>query len=454
MQEQVVDVPPIQSLDTQNFEQPISENKPALRSKSAALIFGLVFLIVIGVSAVQFFVNKFPTTDQQNIVSDPQPISDTPTTAINPLPNSFLTAPDPKRRVIYLYEPDSTKENNWEAAFHPADQPISQLKIPSLRTMEKHPESNVVFYTTYADESSFSVMNLDTNETRSFTPIVHPNPAVKPHLQIFSGAISPDNSIVIFNVPIFSEPCETALEPEEGGRGSGPCTPDEIPELPTGYYAYFLETQEKYYLGETITVAKWDMNNKSVYFNSLAWNDGGLKRFDFTTKQISVVEKAQNFSYASFLLSEPNNYITVTGDTGDTQDKPSFSQISYRPAGKPEQVVQRGKWAQIQPFVSVSPDEKYALYLTSELTADHQSVQSWNKFDLQTGIVTALTPQNQDSYGAHIAWLDSRTVFMIVRKITSVTQPPQPSVSYFVTINVETGEITRVSEESRYQFGN
>ncbi len=72
MQEQVVDVPPIQSLDTKNFEPPISENKPALRSKSAALILGLLFLIVIGVSAVQFFVNKFATTNQQNIVSDPQ----------------------------------------------------------------------------------------------------------------------------------------------------------------------------------------------------------------------------------------------------------------------------------------------------------------------------------------------------------------------------------------------
>ncbi len=320
--------------------------------------------------------------------------------------------------------------------------------------MEKHPESNIVFYTTYADESSFSVMNLDTNETRSFTPIVHPNPAVKPHLQIFSGAISPDNSIVIFNVPIFSEPCDAALVPELSDRGSGPCTPDEIPELPTGYYAYFLETQEKYYLGETITVAKWDMNNKSVYFNSLAWNDGGLKRFDFASKQISVVEKAQNFSYASFPLSEPNSYITVTGDTGDNQDKPSFSQISYRPAGKPELVIQRGDWAQIQPFVTLSPDERYALYLTSEITADQQSVQSWKKFDLQTGKVTSLTPANLDSYQAHVAWLDSRRIFLLVRKMTTITQPPHPNLSYLAEINIDTGEITRVSEESRFQFGN
>lgn len=334
-----------------------------------------------------------------------------------------------------------------------ANNQSSKLDLPSPVSVFKHPKSPLVFFTQLNNENTISIKNLLTNEIKQYQVINHPNPEVREGVTINGlSEISPDGKRVIYSV-LFSEPCPPidfeSLPPGFEG-GFGPCEPDPDPNLPSGYYLYDFTNQSNTYLGGVALVSLWDLVDEKLYFNDIDRNQG-LKVLNLQTKEVKLFDQAQTFGYGAFPMLKSNLLVKIEGETGDVIGQQSTSVLSLTDLSNgSKKILDSGRWADIQPFASVAPDESKFLYLRTKLDSQGRAFGSLHLYDLSTGKLEQVTPDSfVNSYSIHGYWLDSDNFITTVNESASNYDGYN---NYLVKIDLKNGLISKLSEEKIRAF--
>lgn len=323
-----------------------------------------------------------------------------------------------------------------------------KLNLPDVMAAYKHPASPLVFFTKTTTENSIFVKNLLNDEVREYQVITHPQADVHEGVAIGDlRSISPDGAFVIYST-FFSIPCPPVSVPPDFQGGFGPCTPDPDPSLPMGYYLYDIKNQANTYLGGSTIVSTWDLPGQKLYFNDIESNRG-LKLLDLTTKQISIFDEAKTFGYGAYPVLGSNTLIKIEGETGNTPGEPSSVALSLTnvQTGN-KQVLDSGRWADIQPFASIAPDESVFVYQRTQLDNQGRAAGSLHVYDFATGKIRRLTPEDTNFYYSINGYWSDNNTFITTRTLIGDSS----GHTSLVQIRISDGLVTPIFEGSVFRF--
>jgi len=458
MENSLPDRTPVLSVTEKNLEEPLAtehSEKKQIKSKKTVFSSLLVILLIIVAFFLGYFFNRQTLVTLENTIADQDKIVENPeasaTTFISPTDQKIAT------EFLFITDPNKDVSHDFQAWLLPLDGNKKRLDLPDFSTVFKYPNSSKVFFLQNAAtiETGFdafiSVKDLANNETQKYELIKHPKPEVTESININSlNNIAPDGSMIVYNV-FFSEPCPpVTVEPGFEG-GFGPCEPSPEPNFPNGDYVYDFATQTNTSLGELAIVSKWDLENKKLYFVSMEYQKNGLKVMDLKTKQISMVHRAETFGYGASPLLKSNFIVKVEGQTGDVAGQTSSSILSlYNLNTKENKILDSGRWADIQPFISISPDESKFLYIRSTLDSQHRAIYSLHYYDFKTGQIKRATPESTiSSYSIHGWWLDENT---FVTTVNETGSSYDNSKNFLVKIDLLNEQLTKLTDGNVYRF--
>lgn len=435
---------------TQNIA-PIRQNEPPTpiakpQSRVPMFIIGFLTATTLISLSVAAYLYLFYERHKLDTIFLPNPV---PQAETSPQPlapvvgsNQLLLIKDPNREQVYDLQA-------W--LINPEDNQQQQLPLTNIFMAYKYPASTTVYYTQDMG-GTIKLLDLATNTTTTHTLIAHPQPDVDEGLTVSElDQIEPNGQAIVFQT-MFTEPCPPVTVPPGFEGGFGPCSPDEDPNLPAGYYIYNFSLKKSTYLAQAIQVSRWDSAAPAFYFISRDYQKEGLYRFDLKTNSVDLVKKGESFGYAAFPLFKTNQMIEFEGNTGDSQAG-SSSQLSLlnKDTGKVA-VIDSGLWADIQPFAAINPDETAFIYLRSHHNNNGMTTDMLHLVDLKTLAVTQLTPVSlQDSYSIHGVWLNNHTFVTMVDTIE--TDRYFNGNNYLVKIDTENQQITKMTPQNDvYRF--
>lgn len=458
MENNLSDRTPVLPVTEKNLEKPLkTEYLEIKQTKLKKSFFSslLVVLLIVAAFFLGYFFNKQTLVTLENTNANQDQITEnqeaSATTSISPANQKVVT------EFLFTTDPNKDVSHDFQAWLLSLDGEQKKLDLPDFSIAFKYPNSSKVFFLQNAPfpgtdfDGFISVKDLLSNETQKYELIKHPKPEVNESININSlNNIAPDGSMLVYNV-FFSEPCPpVTFEPGFEG-GFGPCEPSPEPNFPNGDYVYDFATQTNTSLGELAIVSKWDLENKKLYFVSMEYQKNGLKVMDLKTKQISTVNNAETFGYGASPLLKSNFIVKVEGQTGDVAGQTSSSILSlYNLTTKETKILDSGRWADIQPFISVSPDESKFLYVRSTLDSQHRAIYSLHYYDFKTGQIKRATPESTiSSYSIHGWWLDENN---FVTTVNETGSSYDNSKNFLVKIDVTNQQLTKLTDGNVYRF--
>lgn len=443
----VIERPPVAE-QTPIVEQQIKPKKPAFSPFLTVLLIILAFFL-------GYYFNRRAPVASENTATDKDKITENPevlvTASISPanqkVATEFLFTVDPNKDVYY----------DLQAWLLTLDGEKKKIDLPDFSTVFKYPNSSKVFFTKNPAPSQTDISgtvyikDILNGETKEYELIKHPKPEVNESITINSlSNIAPDGSMLVYGV-FFSEPCPpVTIEPGFEG-GFGPCEPSPEPNLPNGDYIYDFATKTNTSIGELVIVSKWDLETKKLYFVSMEYQKKGLKVMDLVTKQISMVHPAETFGYGATPLLKSNFIVKIDGQTGDVPGQASSSVLGlYNLNTKETKVLDSGRWADIQPFASVSPEESKFLYIRSNLDSQNRAIYSLHYYDFKTGQIKRATPESKtSSYSIYGWWLDENT---FVTSVNETGSNYDNGKNYLVKIDLVNEQLTKLTDGNAYRF--
>ncbi len=377
---------------------------------------------------------------------------------VSPLPPLFAgDTSDPDHRIVFLRNIGQRQQAILQAWLMTPDGAKQQsLDISNLQTAYKQPASNLLFYTRTDRLGKLYIKNLTTNDTKEFEPVKHPDPEVETDIRIPGQTyISPDGRYVVFTV-YFSKACPLPSDghvPQEGG----PCEPDPDPSFPMGNYLFDTLTQKKTLLvggNDSRLISSWDLPNHTVYMINNDFQKNGLDKIDIQTGQVTRVDNAETFGYGAYPLKGGKTIIRINAKSNDEDRSLSFSKLSLLDTtNHKETLIDQALWADIQPFASISPDEKYFIYWRTDHIQNQDVLGSLHRYNVETGEKTRITPSTEsESYSILGVWIDERTFITSVDTVEKGENYRNDN-NYLVRIDVPTGKITRLTPKNDvYRF--
>lgn len=437
---------------TQETQIPTTEQ---IKPKKPVIFPFLTALLIILAFFLGYFFNKQAPVVSENITSDRAELAENPETS-----TATLIAPVTQKietEFLFTVDPNKDVSHDLQAWLLTLNGDKKQIELPDFYSVFKYPNSSKVFFTknpapSQADVSgTIYIKDILNGETKEYELIKHPKPEVNESITINSlSNIAPDGSMLVYGV-FFSEACPPmTIEPGFEG-GFGPCEPSSEPNLPNGDYLYDFVTKTNISLGESVIVSKWDLENKKLYFISMEYQKNGLKVMDLMTKQISMVHPADTFGYGATPFLKSNFIVKIEGQTGDVPGQASSSVLGlYNLNTKETKVLDSGRWADIQPFASVSPEESKFLYMRSNLDGQNRAIDSLHYYDFKTGQIKRATPESKtSSYSIYGWWLDEST---FVTSVNETGSTHDNGKSYLVKIDLVNEQLTKLTDGNVYRF--
>lgn len=409
----------------------------------------LTVLLIVGAFALGYSLNKssLPITNEESIKNETSPTASVTVAIKKEIKPQLFFVKDPNQDV-------SDDLQGW--LISPNDKKLEKVDLPAFLSAYKYPTSQKIFFTKFAKDGNTDGMlfikDLTSGEINQFELIKHPNPEAKESIAINTlNSIAPDDSALVYNVSFFKDCPPISIEPGFEG-GFGPCEPDPDPNYPAGYYFYDLINKTNTHIDDIVIPAAWDLKNGKFYYTTLEYQKNGLKVIDLKTKQISMVDKAETFGYGGFPLLKSKMIVKIEGQTGDVPGQKSSSElILLNTETKEKKVIDSGRWAEIQPFAAISPDETKFLYIRSKLDSQSRAIYSLYAYDFKTGMTRQVTPvSTTSSYSIHGSWLDDDNF------VTTVNETPTSNYNstknYLVKINLANDEVTKLTDDSVMRF--
>jgi hypothetical protein len=373
-------------------------------------------------------------------------------------PQITFESVDPLERMIFVRKLNEDREV-W--LMKPTFE-SEQYDIPQVAAALKYPKSGKVFYQQAGSGDKFYVRDINTQAVQEFKPLTYPRESVETQVDIQGiQNLAPDESHIVF-VAYFSEPCPGSDDPnltsaERVSNDGGLCTPEDD-LMKEGYYLYSFETGESTFLAGNVQIARWDVANKKLYYVNQYFTAPKAIMYDYGTGVSSDYVSGDTFGFMMYPLLGAKQRIQFDGSTGDAAAAgPSLSQITFVDTYGEEQVLDHGKWADIQPFVVFAPDESSFMYMRTEHISGIQK-GSLYLVDLTAPTLqpTRITPESKNiSYTHNGMWLSNDVYIALARDISLMNRP-----GFLVSINIKTGEVKELTkqmglpERDVYSFGN
>lgn len=425
-----------------------------LRIKLLSIFLTIAVVLVAGlfVNQQQRLAEKATEVLSPRLEDAPNNTSDE--TLDDPLAPFVTYTQDPEQRIVFAKKGANYEQTNtldfWTTT--PDGSKKEQLKFDQkVFSAIKYPNSSNVFYFVEGKNDTIFVKDLLTGQTKSFVPIKHPQPDAQTQLWINSvKELSPDESGIVMNVS-FYEACPT-LTPEEMKNPpmeGGPCMPDAIPDFPTGDYYIDLKTQKKRYLGEQVTITGWDTQNKLMYYHTgPAYPITQFRSFNYNTGEFDTLESSPIFGYWPEKLFKSDQMILNTGETGNSGEE-SYTQVAIvNMKTHEEKVIDKGQWADIQPFMAIPPDESVLLYQRKDKQNPYpiSGIPRYNlmRYDFSSGQVTQLSPDTvTESYNSQGYWVDNDH---FITAVNTLEEPYFNNNNQLINVNVKTGQILKLTD--------
>ncbi len=172
---------------------------------------------------------------------------------------------------------------------------------------------------------------------------------------------------------------------------------------------------------------------------------------DLETKEVRLFDQAQAFGYGAFPMLKSNLLVKVEGETGDMSGQQSTSVLSLTDLSDgSKKILDSGRWADIQPFASVAPDESKFIYLRTRLDNQGRAFGSLHLYDLSSGKLEQVTPDSfVNSYNIHGYWLDNDNFITTVNELGDNYDGYN---NYLVKIDLKEGLIKKMSEQKIHRF--
>ncbi len=419
---------------------PLPSAKPFIHK----LLIVIIVLVAVFSMGLYLLSQKKPPSEQVT-TSD----SKSPTIAITPVAATIKPVDDPLHRIVFLKNPN--RENNMQIQawiMKPDGSNPEQLTIANVTAAYKPPASNLVFYATNKEHSSFFIKNLTTNSVKEIIPIKYPDPKVETGIG-FPGlaAISPDGMYLIFST-FFTQPCPTLAPGEPVPYEGGPCQPDLNTGIESGFYLYDVANDTSTHLGGEMRVSSWDMTRQKLYLINDTFKASGLEQFDLRTKQFQRIDNATMFGYGGFSLVNSNKIARLQGTTGNNPNEESYSGFTIFDRNENKEItVDSGRWADVQPFAAVSADEQYILYERSTHREKGMVTEEIYRYSVKDGEKVLLTPQTPtESYGLRGVWVDDHTYVTLVDTVEQ--EQYYNGNNFLISIDVPQKTITRITPDN------
>jgi len=417
------------------------------RTAAKKIIFAFLALTVI---AVGLFIRSryFPAKILPGVNSSPTPENSTlPTTTLTPIPQA-------SQYLAYLKDLNPENVGDEEVwLINPNDNKEQKLPLANVSQVYKHYDSSFLFYYQANDIGEYHVLDLATGVDTTYDLLDHSDPSAIISLVVSDiNQVSPDGKYLVFNADFFTTCPSPSPFPSGFQGGFGPCQPDISLTTPPGYYYYDFASRQATYIGQTIRIPRWDTQANKLFVVDYD-NGNDTKAINLASKTTVYVDATQYFGYFLYPLTHSDQMIKLEGNAGN-DGEPAFSSIYLADHNgillKP--IDKSDSWTGIQPFVSVSPDEKSILYIRTTNISGFQQYSIY-LYDLITGQSKKLTQDNNNlSYSIYVTWLDNDNFVTRVDPIE--TGHYNAANQYLVKINLKTGVETQLTPHQQVRTFN
>lgn len=422
--------------------QPSEVSTPPANNKKY-LIFLVLSLVLVVSGLSLLWLQTRSSTPTTKLTREIAPVAST-------LPDS-TTAVDSQQRLVFMAAKDGDLENKAAWTVWPDGSHKEQVAIEDFTTVYKYPNSQLIFYTSKSDQKNSNILrtkNVETGEVKQYQPAVDVPENIYSVVTLHEmKEVSPDGQHVLIDIRYY-QPCEREGNPITGeGIGSGPCPELDSAMYRPGVYLYSLTTDTATYIGYAVAISKWDIVNNRVYVNiSHTTEDSfmGLASIKLDTHELTQIKPSNSFVYHGVPLFDSQQVLEVTGDTGDA-GATSFSALKLLGAQKSERVIAEGNWADIQPFLELSPSEDKVVFTKSHVNEKGIGIFSLGLYDFQTKQIKDLAlGTDTESYNYRGYWLDDE---YFITAVDTIEEPFRSDNSYLVKINATTGEQQKLAED-------
>lgn len=444
------DLPPSPTIPSTEDVLPAS---PPAKSRLPAIILSLVLLIFLGAASYFFYqyyaLNRpinLPLVNQSLVPPSPSAPSASPlsVSVANPIPNA-------SRYAVFTRFLDSIGQTQVNVLIDPATAEEFELNLPTGAVAHKWLSSPLLFYADPSRNGQIFIRNLEEGTERIFTPLTLPDPNIQINYTFIGyDALSPDGRWLIFGVE-FTIPCPepSPMDPNFQG-GYGPCEPAMSLDHPSGTYLYALESGELSFLTKDFyRISGWDMSEHKLYFSE----GSTTKAVNLRDRTIDFIDHSPYFGYHTLPLTGEYKMLKFEASTGDSGQS-AFGKLDLinQDNTVATTIDSVAAWAFMQPFMTVSPDQKIVLFEKSYLDSSSTMRNYIMKYDLEKQVLTRLIPET-DTRSFHLRgqWLDN--IHYLI-KASSFDLPRGTLNSDLVIVNASTGETKPLTTSRNIFFFN
>lgn len=417
-------------------------------SHKLSYIFLILLILIIAGGAYLYITEKDLINQKLPVLNQITQI--TPPVNVQTQPENTV---DTQKRIAFMKDPNKDVYQDEQVWILYQDGRTEQYPVSPVSSVFKYPNSSLMYYRkNYDEDPQLYIANLNTNETKPYTFISHPDKNVTENIQIHDiSYISPDNKYILYNVSFFAT-CPTPIEqPKEGEfRDGGPCEPDPNPNFPGGYYVFDIHAQKSFYIGTEAFLSRWDTAKGLLYYKKSWFENGILGNSFYEYNLTSHVEKklhsSEFFGYQAYPLFSKPFMIKNEGHTGNNDQSQSSTTFNLVNTQTSEvTTLASSLWGDLQPFVLIAPDEHAFIYQRTIVNGKGYSLSVLYKYSFTDNKVVQLTPDTPtESYSIRGVWLDNSNL------ITAVNVVDQENYSngtnFLVKINIDTREMTRLTQ--------
>lgn len=332
-----------------------------------------------------------------------------------------------------------------------------KLDINGVSEVYKYPDKDTLIYLKRNINDSIFIYELDSQVEFREVVLSQLDKGVVPYIQISDVRfVAPDHSAVVIIVNYFGD-CSSEIpdnqmdigDAENIPMGSGPCEVEAPEKYKGGMYIYNFENRRINYLGLFSLPSTWDLSKKGLYFVEDNGIEGkNLKYINYQTGEIDFIKKGETFGYAEYPFTTIDKTVRFDGET----DPESLNTLSLSNLYKNEAVIlDSGRWADIQPFASFSPNEKTVLYTRTKPSSIGPTYGVLFAIDPKNESVRQVTQNNDDySYRPFGYWVDDKNFVTTETYFLDENQQSQGNwYSYaVVSINTDTGKVTTLDADN------
>lgn len=422
-------------------EAPLPTAPAPAKPRFFSFILSLIFLVLIGTATYYFYqyyaLQKPVTLPLVNLKLNP---SSNPAASPSPTPAVVATPiPNANKFAVFTRFLDPVGQQQVNVLIDPVTAAEIELDLPTGAVAHKWLASPLLFYAHPDRSGRIMIRDLEKGTEEFYTPFTLDDPNIYINYDFIGyDALSPDGRWLVFGVN-FTEPCPTPSPFPSGFQGGfGPCEPAVSLDHPSGAYLYDLGSGKLSFLtNDFYRLSSWDLSEQKLYFTE----GSTTKVVNLADRTIEIFDNSPHFGYFTFPLKGEYKLLKFEAATGDSGQS-AFGRLDLlnRDGTVMTTIDSVADWAIMQPFITVSPDQKTVLFEKSYLDSSSIRRSYIMKYDLATKTLTRLTSESDPrSYHLRGQWTDNNHYIV---KASNFDAPQGTLNSDLVLVNANSGEVT------------